>query len=40
MIQTAFKSIVDKYTPVSWRDQCRMNANAPTFPAKPEPAGY
>ncbi|KAK2013218.1 histidine acid phosphatase [Colletotrichum eremochloae] len=36
----AFKSIVDKYTPVSWRDQCRMNANVSAFPAKPEPAGY
>ncbi|OLN86518.1 putative acid phosphatase SPBC4.06 [Colletotrichum chlorophyti] len=36
----AFKSIVDKYTPVNWREQCRSNSNAPAFPAKPEPAGY
>ncbi|KAL0931669.1 histidine acid phosphatase [Colletotrichum truncatum] len=36
----AFKSIVDKYTPKNWKDQCRMNASAPAFPANPEPAGY
>jgi acid phosphatase len=37
---TAFKSIVDKFTPVDWRQQCRANINAPAFPSKPEPAGH
>ncbi|KAM0248541.1 hypothetical protein ACHAQJ_009417 [Trichoderma viride] len=36
----AFKAIVDKFTPQDWKQQCRMNARAPAFPAKPEPAGY
>ncbi|POR37146.1 Putative acid phosphatase SPBC4.06 [Tolypocladium paradoxum] len=36
----AFKSIVDKFTPRDWKQQCRANVKAPAFPAKPEPAGY
>ena len=37
---TAFKSIVDKFTPTDWRQQCRANINAPAFPSKDEPAGF
>lgn len=37
----AFKEIVDKFTPENWRQQCRMNTNAPATPSeKPEWAGY
>jgi len=36
----AFKSIVDKFTPTDWRQQCRANIDAPAFPSKPEPAGH
>ncbi|KAK0381458.1 histidine acid phosphatase [Colletotrichum limetticola] len=36
----AFKSIVDKYTPIDWKNQCRGNHDASAFPVKPEPAGY
>ncbi|KAK0658248.1 putative acid phosphatase SPBC4.06 [Lasiodiplodia hormozganensis] len=36
----AFKSIVDKYTPESWKGACASNLGQPAFPAKPEPAGY
>ncbi|KAK1855105.1 histidine acid phosphatase [Colletotrichum chrysophilum] len=36
----AFKSIVDKYTPKNWKQQCRTNLDAPAIPASPEPAGY
>ncbi|KAH9906247.1 phosphoglycerate mutase-like protein [Xylariomycetidae sp. FL2044] len=36
----AFKSIVDKYVPRNWKQQCTVNVREPTFPAKPEPAGY
>jgi acid phosphatase len=36
----AFKSIVDKFTPRDWKQQCRMNTKAPAFPQKPEPAGF
>jgi acid phosphatase len=38
-MQEAFKSIVDKYTPKNWRQECRSNLNKPAFPAKPEPSG-
>ncbi|CAI4218000.1 unnamed protein product [Parascedosporium putredinis] len=37
---SAFKSIVDKFTPTNWRRECRANIDAPAFPEKPEPAGY
>ncbi|KAL2753639.1 hypothetical protein ACRALDRAFT_2111423 [Sodiomyces alcalophilus JCM 7366] len=35
----AFKSIVDKFTPTNWKQQCRSNKTAPVFPEKEEPAG-
>lgn len=37
--QEAFKSIVDKFTPTNWKQQCRANKTAPVFPEKEEPAG-
>ncbi|OAA44841.1 Histidine phosphatase superfamily, clade-2 [Metarhizium rileyi] len=36
----AFKSIVDKFTPRNWKQECGANIKAPVFPAKSEPAGY
>ncbi|KAF2087146.1 phosphoglycerate mutase-like protein [Saccharata proteae CBS 121410] len=36
----AFKSIVDKYTPRSWKQSCASNLDKPAFPAQIEPAGY
>jgi acid phosphatase len=36
----AFKTIVDKFTPLNWKQDCVSNLNAPTFPTKPEPGGY
>ncbi|KAJ4292257.1 hypothetical protein N0V88_005888 [Collariella sp. IMI 366227] len=36
----AFKSVVDKFTPTNWKQQCRMNRNEPALPSEPEPAGY
>ncbi|KAM0334145.1 hypothetical protein ACHAQA_001165 [Verticillium albo-atrum] len=36
----AFKSIVDKFTPKDWKQECRLNAKAIAFPEKVEPAGY
>jgi len=36
----AFKSIVDKYTPSHWKQECLSNLEAPAFPEKPEPSGY
>ncbi|KAF2492043.1 phosphoglycerate mutase-like protein [Lophium mytilinum] len=36
----AFKSIVDKFTPKNWKHACSSNLDSPTFPARPEPAGY
>lgn len=36
----AFKSIVDKFVPQDWKQQCRSNRDASAFPEKPEPAGY
>ncbi|KAL1637880.1 hypothetical protein SLS56_000437 [Neofusicoccum ribis] len=36
----AFKSIVDKYTPASWKGSCASNLDQPAFPSKPEPAGF
>ncbi|KAI0115173.1 phosphoglycerate mutase-like protein [Daldinia grandis] len=37
---TAFKTIVDKFVPRNWKQQCRTNIRGPAFPEKPEPAGY
>ena len=36
----AFKTIVDKFTPLNWKQECRSSLNHPAFPTKPEPAGY
>ncbi|KAG9253943.1 histidine acid phosphatase [Emericellopsis atlantica] len=36
----AFKSIVDKFTPVDWRQQCRTNINATPFPETKQPSGF
>jgi len=36
----AFKTIVDKYTPLHWKQGCLSNMDASAFPGKPEPAGY
>jgi len=36
----AFKGIVDKYTPLHWKQGCLSNMDASAFPKKPEPAGY
>lgn len=36
----AFKSIVDKFTPKSWKEACTMNLDKPAMPTKVEPAGY
>jgi acid phosphatase len=38
--QEAFKSVVDKFTPKNWKHSCASNLDAPTFPSRPEPAGY
>ncbi|KAI3336728.1 histidine acid phosphatase [Xylariaceae sp. AK1471] len=36
----AFKSIVDKFVPNNWKQQCSTNIKSPAFPAEPEPSGY
>ncbi|KAK4138298.1 phosphoglycerate mutase-like protein [Trichocladium antarcticum] len=36
----AFKTVVDKFTPTNWREQCRMNRGQPVVPAEPEWAGH
>lgn len=38
--QAAFKSIVDKFTPKDWKQECTQNMDAPAIPATPQPAGY
>lgn len=35
----AFKSIVDKYTPKNWKQECRGNLGKSPFSEKPEPSG-
>ena len=35
-----FKTIVDKFTPLRWKQNCLRNLDKPTFPTKPELAGY
>ena len=41
LIQSAFKAIVDKFTPDDWRQQCRVNTKLPaTATGEPELAGY
>ncbi|KAI9823400.1 MAG: hypothetical protein M1826_007756 [Phylliscum demangeonii] len=36
---TAFKEIVDKFTPKNWRQACMSNVDEPLFPVQVEPAG-
>ncbi|KAL8347365.1 hypothetical protein RB601_003157 [Gaeumannomyces tritici] len=36
----AFKTIVDKFTPRDWKEDCRKSVKSSPFPEKPEPAGY
>ncbi|KAJ8116173.1 hypothetical protein ONZ43_g4498 [Nemania bipapillata] len=36
----AFKTIVDKFVPRNWKQQCSANIKGPAFPDSPEPAGY
>src|SRR5690606_10236333 len=38
--KAAFKSVVDKFTPTNWRQECITDIDAPAIPAKPEEAGY
>ena len=40
LLQEAFKSIADKYTPKNWKHACASNLGSPSFPEQPEPAGY
>lgn len=35
----AFKSIVDKFVPISWGKECEANLKAPAFPATTQPPG-
>ncbi|EEY22594.1 conserved hypothetical protein [Verticillium alfalfae VaMs.102] len=39
-LDAAFKSVVDKFTPKDWKQECRLNAKAIVFSEKVEPAGY
>ncbi|KAI9737707.1 MAG: hypothetical protein M1818_005711 [Claussenomyces sp. TS43310] len=36
----AFKAIVDKFTPLNWKQDCRSKIDTPAFPPSPEPAGF
>ncbi|KAJ4392180.1 hypothetical protein N0V93_005805 [Gnomoniopsis smithogilvyi] len=36
----AFKSIVDKFTPKNWKEECKVKTDRPAIPAQPEVAGY
>lgn len=35
-----FRSIVEKFTPLNWKQDCRRNLDKSVFPAEYEPAGY
>ncbi|OAF58106.1 hypothetical protein VC83_05250 [Pseudogymnoascus destructans] len=35
-----FKAIVDKFTPKDWKQDCRSNLDAPSFPKATEAAGF
>ena len=39
LLQAAFKEVVDKFTPVSWKQACVSNLDKPAFPSQIEPAG-
>ncbi|KAH6670621.1 histidine acid phosphatase-like protein [Halenospora varia] len=36
----AFKAIVDKFTPLKWKEECRSNLGAPAISERTEPTGY
>lgn len=40
MVQEAFKSVVDKFTPTHWKQACQSNLDVPAIPQKIQPAGY
>ena len=40
LLQEAFKSIVDKFTPSHWKQDCASNLDEPPFPKVVEPAGF
>lgn len=40
MIQEAFKSIVDRITPLDWQAACTKDLGQPTIPVEPEIPGY
>jgi acid phosphatase len=40
ILQEAFKSIVDKYTPKNWKAACAVSMDEPAFPAQIERAGF
>ena len=40
LVQEAFKKIVDKFTPVDWKQACLSNLDKSPFPVQTEPAGY
>ncbi len=40
IVQEAFKAIVDKFTPHSWKKACISNIDEPAFPAEVERAGF
>ncbi|KAF2396355.1 phosphoglycerate mutase-like protein [Trichodelitschia bisporula] len=37
---SAFKAIVDKFTPLDWKAECSANVKGPAFPPERQPAGY
>lgn len=39
VLKEAFKSIVDKFTPSHWKEDCASNLDEPAFPKVVEPAG-
>jgi len=40
LLQATFKAVVDKFTPVNWKQQCRMAKDEKAvLPAQPEWAG-
>lgn len=40
LVKEAFKSIVDKFTPSYWKQDCASNLDEPAFPKVVEPAGF
>ena len=40
LLQEAFKSIADKFTPKNWKQACVSNLDGPLIPIDDERAGY